>query len=741
MDMPGIYYHLEEVDGGLELWFAGGSVRRVKHRPYFYTLPEESQKVDGFIEKEDVKAKIVGVEKDLIKFYFIDDKSRKRAARKVDKPFDIDIPSWFQFCVDNELIPFSRLSNDLKTAEEPSKLEDISKMFFSGLIFSEEGFPIEGKSPVVAVAYAFDDGPIEVISAEDTDDSTVIKEFVSLVRSRDPDALVGYGHDADELKHMLARAKYYGIKLSIGRDGSEPQETGRFFRGTILVENRIRGRANLDLFPIAWRDFPQLPERTWYEIADEIGVTRPKVMMKFRVAEAWRSNRDEALTYLERKLHTIREIYLKLMDHQAELSKLTLRPINLLIRTPVGEIVESYVIREAKAKGWVFPPKESRREGGYEGGYVWLKSPGIYEEIVYLDFASMYPSIMAHHNISFETLDPPNELCSNVEEANVEGVSAEICRDVRGLIPELVTKLMDERARIKAKMKELPPDSPEFKRLYALQKAVKVVTNAMYGYMGWANALLRNIKAAKLTSAYGRYYIKRVKELAEHKGLTVIYIDTDGIQLTGGKEEDYEELLKEINNKLPIRLELEYIAERGLYIAKKKYAHLVNGKLVSKGFEFIRRDYPPIIKDVQRRVVEMALKGTDLEEIKKMINKFRQAILERKVQKEDLIIMETMGKELDKFERKTKGFYVARWLLEKKGIEVHRGQVLRILVIKGPGSVNERARPAEFFDVDDADVGYYVRLFDQVMERTLSSLNKIGMLEKKAGGLEEWFNN
>lgn len=730
---------MEDLNGAIELWLSGGMSKRVKYRPYFYTLLEEEGNVTGFIEKERTKAKVLGIEKELVKFYFIDDKSRKKAAKKVKRPFDLEVPPWFQLCVDQKLTPFSELDSALRPVGEPRGMEELKKMFFSGLVYSEKGFPIEGESPVVAVAYATDDGPVEVISTSDHDDKPVIEEFVSIIRREDPDAIIGYGHDADELKHMRARAKLHGMKLAIGRDGSEPEETGRFFRGTILLENRIKGRANLDLFPIAWRDFPQLPERTWYELADEIGVKRPKALMKFRVVEAWRSDKDGVLEYLKQKLLTIREIYRRLIGHQAELSKLTLRPIHKLIRTPVGEIVESYIIREAKALGWVFSQKEPRKEGGYTGGYVWLKAPGLYDEVGYLDFASMYPSIMAYHNISFETVDPPSGLCKDTERIEIEGVSAEICRDVRGLVPTLVTKLMEERSKIKARMRELNEEDPEYKRLDAIQKAVKVVTNAMYGYMGWTNAMLMNLNAARLTSAFGRYYIKKVRELAESRGLTVIYIDTDGIQLVGGNEERYRSLLEEINEKLPIRLELEYIADKGLYLAKKKYAHLVNGRLVAKGFEFIRRDYPPIIKEAQKRVVEMALQGRDLEEIKKVIDDYRKRIIDKRVKKEDLIIMETMGKELDKFERRTKGFYVATWLLDKKGIEIHRGHVLRILIVKGPGSVNERARPAEFFDINDVDIDYYVRLFDQVMERTVASLKKVGLSERKAGGLEEWF--
>ncbi len=175
---------------------------------------------------------------------------------------------------------------------------------------------------------------------------------------------------------------------------------------------------------------------------------------------------------------------------------------------------------------------------------------------------------------------------------------------------------------------------------------------------------------------------------------------------------------------------------RGIYLAKKKYAHLLeDGRIIAKGFEFIRRDYPKIIKEAQREVVEATLKGKG-SEIEKIFNKFRDKIIRGDVKREDLIIFETIGKEEERFERMTKGLRVSTWLKVEKGMEVHRGQVLRIVIVKGPGSVTERARPAEFFDVNDADLDYYLSLFDQVTERTLSPLK---VQEIKKGGLEEWF--
>ena len=287
-------------------------------------------------------------------------------------------------------------------------------------------------------------------------------------------------------------------------------------------------------------------------------------------------------------------------------------------------------------------------------------------------------------------------------------------------------------------MKGLPPDAIERKRLDAIQKAIKVVTNAMYGYMGWEGASLRNVHAAALTAALGRHYIKKVMEILQERGLEVIYVDTDGVQVIGGSPDEYSTLPDWLNEQVPLTIDLQYVAERGLYLTKKKYAHLVNGRVVAKGFEFLRRDYPPIIKRAQEEAVKMALQGRPLSEIEKRVAEYRRLLEEGRVQKEDLIFIETLGKKLEDFERKTKGYVAGRWLEENKGIEVHRGQVLRIVIVKGHGSINERARPAEFFDVEDCDLDYYLKLFDQVMERTLKALKGVGVEEDRRG-LEEFF--
>ena len=737
-----IFFHIDERADGLSLWLSGGAEIKVRFNPYFYVPADRvDRKIEAKLQARAAKVeKVTGLDpwspREFLKVVARDEDDRRQLAKLVPEAWEYDVPPWHQYLLEERLAPFSvvKASDNSVTVVGEGSLEDLSILYFSGLIYSEDGFPIRGKSPVLAIGYTLGDEEPEVISSED--DAEVLRQFVELVKRVDPDVIVSFGQDADEFQHMISRASLLGVRLALGRDGSEIQETGRFFRGIILVEQRIVGRANVDLFSLAWRDFPQLPTKSWYELADELGIDRPRPVPKFRIAEKWKNSRDELLTYLRKKVGVIRTLAEKLLPHQAELAKLTWRHLYEVTRTPVGGLVESLALIHGKAQGWIFPPP-SKGGGKFPGGYVWLKAPGLYEKIGYLDFKSMYPSIMILHNISPETVEPREGSCETAE-VSAEGITKKVCKDRRGLFSTLAEELLRKRAEVKRQMKEVQPDSPEYRRLDAIQKAIKVVTNAMYGYMGWEGASLRNVGAAELTAALGRRYIKEVIELIEKRGFQAVYVDTDGVQILGGEPEDYEALTEWLNQQVPLTIELQYVAERGLYLTKKKYAHLVGGRLIAKGFEFIRRDYPPIIKRAQETAVRMALEGKPLVEIEKKLQEVRRTLQQGRVEKEDLIIIETLGKKLEEFERKTKGFVAGKWLEENKGIEIHRGQVLRILIVKGEGSVNERARPAEFFDVDDCDLNYYLKMFDQVVERTLQALKGVGISEGRRG-LEEFF--
>ena len=98
--------------------------------------------------------------------------------------------------------------------------------------------------------------------------------------------------------------------------------------------------------------------------------------------------------------------------------------------------------------------------------------------------------------------------------------------------------------------------------------------------------------------------------LAEDKGLTIIYGDTDSLFLTND-EKKLLELKAEIKEDLGLEVEVSEVYKRIFFTeAKKRYAGLrLDGTLDIVGLEVIRGDWAEVAKKVQEHVLEIILKG------------------------------------------------------------------------------------------------------------------------------------
>jgi DNA polymerase I len=76
------------------------------------------------------------------------------------------------------------------------------------------------------------------------------------------------------------------------------------------------------------------------------------------------------------------------------------------------------------------------------------------------------------------------------------------------------------------------PKTVEYHVLDARQKAVKVITNAAYGYAGWVGARWYNKPVAEAASAWGRHIILAASQMAEKAGIAIVYGDTDSLFLS-----------------------------------------------------------------------------------------------------------------------------------------------------------------------------------------------------------------
>lgn len=212
----------------------------------------------------------------------------------------------------------------------------------------------------------------------------------------------------------------------------------------------------------------------------------------------------------------------------------------------------------------------------YNGGFVFEPKPGLYDGVICLDFASLYPSIMRAYNICFTTLVHPElnssmtqEQCETIEveqeepitgasnftgngedndffiEKDNDGIDLEgvktitkiynykwVRKGVRyGILPEIQDHLVGSRNLIKKELAALeeeeetcedPKRLAEIKLLLVLKdkysNALKVSANSLYGFLGaQEGGVLSLIEAAMCITATGRRLIGQVNTHIETK--------------------------------------------------------------------------------------------------------------------------------------------------------------------------------------------------------------------------------
>jgi hypothetical protein len=212
------------------------------------------------------------------------------------------------------------------------------------------------------------------------------------------------------------------------------------------------------------------------------------------------------------------------------------------------------------------------------------------------------------------------------------------------------------------------------------QMALKISMNSLYGALANEYFLLFNRDVAASITGNGRIFIqglatfinKKLQKALKTKTNFVIYGDTDSVYFTLGElvnkfdSDDKEAILnKLINfdkkfldvwvqeyidlyadnfnafNKDPIGAKLEKIADKGLFVAKKKYALravwdegsilLANPKLAVTGLEIVRSSTPAFcrkyLKEMINVILDFSAKET-VDKIKEIEYKFYDASLD-----------------------------------------------------------------------------------------------------------------
>jgi len=699
------------------------TVRRLFGQPV-YAIKVTCQDPDVIPEYVKVLSKVEGVEKCL------EDDIRYSMRYLVDN--NVTPCGWHEIEVYEEENNLGVQVDKIFIAKSfPKKIEieslpQLKVLSFYAIFYTSKGSPKPDRDPVLAIAAVTDKGEKKQFIANNNDDASLIKSFTRYVKQFDPDIIVGYESNRLQWQYFADRAKKLGLDFHVDRADTLPHMS-------VYGHISITGRAGLDILDFT-DELPEVKIKTLENLADFLNVKKAKEQMTIdetEYASYWnnKSKRSELIKFTMERAECVSEIFGKMFSYAVELSKLVSLPLDHIVKAAVGFRTEWYMIREAYKVGELVPERVERPYVPYVGGVVLSPKSGIHEYIAVLDFKSMYPNIMVEKNISPDTYLPPSE----PDPASGVNVAPEVGHRFRkepsGFYRRILSSLLMAREDIRKKMKEYDQDREEYHLLDARQRAVKVITNAVYGYAGWIGARWFMKPVAEAAAAWGRETILTSIEMAKELGLDVIYGDTDSI-FVKHQPQKIEALCQMIEEKLELEMKPDKIYERVLFTeAKKRYCGLLSdGSLDTVGLEVVRGDWANVAKDTQERVLELVLKERSPESAVEFVKEYINKIREQKVAFRDLIIWKTLTKSAEQYEVNAPHVQAAKMLI-KAGWDLTVGDKVGYVVTHGTGKLYERVKPYVFASYGEVDAEYYVS--NQVVPAALRILTLFGIDEQK----------
>ena len=456
------------------------------------------------------------------------------------------------------------------------------------------------------------------------DEASVLQRFVEHIRTVDPDVLAGWNVIEFDLAYLERKAGELGIPFELGRGGA---------RATVLPPRtarqphvaRVPGRVVLD-------GIASLRSATWSFESFRLEDVAQALLGRGKkiehdgdpVAEILRLHEHDKPALAEYNLEDCRlvlDIFDKadLIGFAIERQALTGLPMD----RQGGSVAafDNLYLPRLHRRGFVAGDVGDGREGERSpGGYVMDSTPGLYENVLVLDFKSLYPSI-----IRTFAIDPLGLAVQGIEP--IPGFDgAAFARDGH-ILPALIESLWS--ARDVAKRRD---DA-------ARSRTIKILMNSFYGVLGSSGCRFFDPRLASSITLRGHEIILESQRFIESRDLDVIYGDTDSLFVhIGARSEDEcvalgSALARDLNAHWTRRLEETLALDSHLEVefethyhrflmptirgsqrgSKKRYAGTVRVEtqmeVVIKGLEAARTDWTPLARRFQRELLRRVFAG------------------------------------------------------------------------------------------------------------------------------------
>ena len=493
--------------------------------------------------------------------------------------------------------------------------------------------------------------------------------------------------------------------------------------------------------------------------------------------------------------------------------------VNYIDALGTTNIWDSIIYRLLMRKMIACPPNVERPKSDFMGGYVKDPEVGSHEWVTSFDLASLYPNIIVQYNMSPETVldgfvnDVSVEKFLNREvthqgDYTLAPTGSKFSKEKQGIVPNIIKQYYDERKIIKKQMLESKQEfeknptkelTNKIAQLDNQQMSIKILMNSLYGALGnrWFRYFDQRV-AESITMA-GQLSIKwaeravndEMQKLLKTDKDYVIAMDTDSVYIKMVDlvdqfkpkdpvkfldkicHEHFEKVLRESYAELAettnayenrMEMEREVIADRGIWVAKKRYILNVHNnegvqyaepKLKMMGIEAVKSSTPQVVRERFKEVFGVIVNGTELE-TQQYISDFKAEF--KKMPPEDISFPRGVSDVVKWSDKKTiytkgtpihvRGALMYNDAVVSKGLSkryelIKNGSKVKFVYLKMPNHLRENVISYPLNLPKELDLHPYID-YDKMFNKTFLDpltpiLDAVGWEDEPKASLEDFF--